>query len=222
MAKVERYPTKNLNNNFDTYNDSTEMFKRMIKLTEEGGGGEYTVRNFLGVIRNVTLKKCTTVTKLFPLGALEYYGKKNMGLPVTDEEVKLYQKEQRGGGQGDYSHGIEAKINNVIECLRNEPYSKRAVLPIPFANEPSTKVNYKDKGQTKCVRELHFYFEDPDNSEYLSCTGFLRMQNASIYPKNIYYIAMLMEHVAAELKCKVGDYTHFITSLNRDRNASGC
>lgn len=222
MSETKKYPTKNLNESFKTYKDAEEMYQNMIALTEAGGGGEFTVRNFLGVIRNVTLEKCTVVTELFPKGALEYYGKKNMGWTVTDEDKKKWQLDQRGGEQGDYSHGVDAKIRNIIECLKNEPYSKRAILPIPFANEPSTKVNYKDKGQSKCVRELHFYYEDPDTQTTLSCSGFLRMQNATIYPKNIYYIAMLLEHVAKELNCKVGDYTHFITSLNRDRNASGC
>jgi hypothetical protein len=37
------------------------------------------------------------------------------------------------------------------------------------------------QGQTKCCRELHLYIEDGK----LCCTGFLRLQNATIFPKNV-------------------------------------
>jgi len=34
---------------------------------------------------------------------------------------------ERGGDQGDYRAGIRAKIANTIECLQQQPLSKRAV-----------------------------------------------------------------------------------------------
>lgn len=81
-------------------------------------------------------------TELFPRGALEYYTKKNMNWPVTEEEEKqwytpcrtrpmtqddprvaLHRRPvwfrympQRGGEQGDYTDGITEKIANVIDC----------------------------------------------------------------------------------------------------------
>ena len=38
-------------------------------------------------------------------------------------------------------------------------------------------------------RELHLYVED----EKLCCTGFLRVQNATIFPKNVHFFATLLE-----------------------------
>merc|ERR1712228_365853 len=158
-------------------------------------GGDYTVRNFVGVIEDISVKASTVETELFPLGALEFYTKKNMGWPYSQEEFDQWHMPERGGEQGDYRDGMQEKIANVIDCLRTE-----------------------NQGQTKCCRELHLYIEDGK----LKCTGILRMQNASIFPKNIHFFATLLEHVSEELKLPLGEYTHWITNLCHDRSAISC
>ena len=82
--------------------------------------------------------------------------------------------------------------------------------------EGSAGVDWKDAGQTKCCRELHLYVEE----EKLCCTGFLRAQGASIFPKNIHMFATILEEVGAGLGREVGEYTHIISSLCRDRSAT--
>jgi hypothetical protein len=182
-------------------------------------GGEYVVRNFVGVIEDISVPASTVVTDLFPLGALEYYTKKNMGWDYSEEECALYQLPERGGEQGDYRFGMPEKIRNVVDCLKTEPLSKRAIIPIPFADTPSIQVDWTNQGQTKCCRELHFYLED----NKLKCTGIVRMQNANIFVKNIHFFAVLIEHVAKELgNVEVGEYTHWITNLCHDRSATSC
>lgn len=181
-------------------------------------GGEFVVRNFVGVIEDISVEASTVVTELFPQGALDYYTAKNLGWEYTEEQKAAWQLAERGGAQGDYREGMPAKIANVIDCLKTEPLSKRAVVPIPFAEEPSASANWKDQGQNKCCRELHFYLEDGK----LKCTGIVRMQNANIFVKNIHFFATLIAHVAKELNVEVGEYTHWITNLCFDRNATCC
>lgn len=182
-------------------------------------GGEFVVRNFVGVIQDISVTASTVETELFPKAALVYYTKKNMGWDYTDEEAATYQLAERGGAQGDYRDGMSEKIANVIDCLKTEPLSKRAVIPIPFADSPSSSADWKDQGQNKCCRELHFYLEDGK----LKCTGIVRMQNANIFVKNIHFFAVLIEHVAKELGgVQVGEYTHWITNVCHDRSATGC
>lgn len=176
------------------------------------------MHNFVGVIDDISVAASTVETELFPRGALEYYTKKNMGWEYTAEEAAQWQLPERGGEQGDYRVGMQEKIANVIDCLKNEPLSKRAVIPIPFAEAPSSTADWKDQGQNKCCRELHFYFEDGK----LKCTGILRMQNASIMPKNIHFFATLIAYVAKELNVEVKEYTHWITHLCHDRSATSC
>jgi thymidylate synthase len=188
-------------------------------------------------------------TELFSAGALDYYTKKNMGWEYTEEEYKTWQLAERGGAQGDYRDGMQKKIANVIDCLKTEPLSKRAIIPIPFATEGSETVDWTDQGQTKCCRELHLYLEDgklkcskSSSPSMIQCTeayaphpnphllssltiflaGIIRMQNANIFVKNIHFFATLIDYVAKELDVEVGEYTHWITNLCHDRTATNC
>ena len=130
------------------------------------------MRNFVGVIEDISPEASLVETELFPAGALHYYTKKNMGWEYTQEEYDTWQLAERGGEQGDYRDGMPEKIANVIDCLKTEPLSKRAVIPIPYSNVGSATIDWKDRGQNKCCRELHFYLEDGK----LKCTGIVRMQ----------------------------------------------
>jgi hypothetical protein len=151
-------------------------------------GGEFVVRNFVAVIEDFSPAASLVETELFPAGALEYYTKKNMGWEYTEEEYKQWQLAERGGAQGDYRDGMSKKIANVIDCLKTEPLSKRAVIPIPFSLDGSETVDWKDQGQNKCCRELHFYLEDGK----LKVTGLVRMQNANIFVKNVHFFSVLV------------------------------
>ena len=83
----------------------------------------------------------------------------------------------------------------------------------------SENVDWRDAGQTKCCRELYLYIA-PDGR--LACTAMLRMQNASIFPKNIHFFGALLRRVAAELDIELGVYTHVVASLCHDRTATNC
>jgi CspA family cold shock protein len=215
--KVKQVDTGvNLNPAFPHFHTAAELYAHIRELTKQGG--DYTVRNFVGVIEDISVEASTVETELFPRGALEYYTKKNMGEQYTQQEHKQWFDPSRGGDQGDYRDGMPEKIANVIDCLKTEPKSKRAIIPIPFSAAGSKTVNWKDQGQTKCCRELHFYIEN----NKLCCTGILRMQNASIFPKNIHFFATVIDQVAKELGLQKGEYTHWITNLCHDRSAHSC
>lgn len=194
----------------DLYADIRELTK---------AGGDYTVHNYMAVIEDLSSPEAALVeTELFPRDALEFYTKWNMGHAVTDEDVATYRTPERGGAQGDYRDGMPEKLANAIDCLKTHGNSKRATIPIPFATEGSKAVDWRDQGQTKCCRELYLFLEDGK----LCCTAVLRMQNASIFPKNIHFFATALHHVAAELGVDVGEYTHVIANLCHDRSATNC
>ncbi|CAE8736800.1 unnamed protein product [Polarella glacialis] len=206
----------NLNRSFPQFRTASELYSHIRSITAEGG--DYTVRNFVGVIEDISVASSVVETELFPRGALEFYTKKNMGWTYTQQDSDKWLLPERGGDQGDYRDGMQEKIANVIACLKSEPRSKRAIIPIPSPTEGSNTVDWTNQGQTKCCRELHLYIEDGK----LKCTGFLRMQNASIFPKNIHFFSTLLDHVGQELQLPVGEYTHFITNLCHDRSAVSC
>ena len=131
----------------------------------------------------------------------------------------------RGGEQGDYRAGIDKKIANAIAALKSEPLTKRATITFPFSGTEvggtggSETGDWTYQGQNKCCRELHLYLEDGK----LKCTAIVRMQNANIFVKNIHFFATLIEHVSQELGgVEVGEYTHWITNLCYDRDATSC
>ena len=45
---------------------------------------------------------------------------------------------------------------------------------------------------------------------------------SQIFVKNIHFFATLLDHVAKELDVEVGEYTHWITNLCYDRDATSC
>jgi len=217
-------PSKNLNGGFTHFATAKELYDHIRAISRDETSKEFVVRNFVGVIEDISIQASTVETELFPLGALEYYTKKNMGWEYTQEEADRWQLLQRGGEQGDYRAGITQKIANVIDCLKSEPLSKRATITFPFTGEEaggtggSETNDWKYQGMNKCCRELHLYLEDGK----LKCTAIVRMQNANIFVKNIHFFATLLDVVAKELNVEVGEYTHWITNLCYDREATSC
>ena len=179
-SSVTCAPSNNLNGAFPHFPTAKELYAH-IRALSKNESKEFVVRNFVGVIEDVSVAASTVETELFPLGALEYYTKKNMGWDYSEEEVKQWQLLERGGEQGDYRAGIDRKIANAIECLKSEPLSKRATITFPFSGIGSEANDWTQQGMNKCCRELHLYLEDGK----LKCTAIVRMQNANIFVKDI-------------------------------------
>jgi len=196
----------------------------------------HTVRNYVGVVCDVSPSSIVVETELFPREALEFYTRHNLLLCDPDHnpaDAKLYDKyynAARGGGQGDYRKDIQAKIDNVVDCLSNFPRSKRAVITIPS----HTALDHTVDEDAKCLRELHFFLEPTDDASpehpqgaedkvqtnkgvKLHCTGIMRAQAAAIFPKNIHFIGSIMNLVADRLGVPVGCYTHMVTTFTSDR-----
>ena len=65
-------PSNNLNVGYPQFATAKELHQRLVDLTTAGGGAEFVVRNFVGVIQDISIEASTVVTDLFPKGALEY------------------------------------------------------------------------------------------------------------------------------------------------------
>ncbi len=167
-------------------------------------------RNFVGTVSSMSLPAaaCGLATVLFPIEALDFYARLNLGEAVSEGERAAWYAPERGGPQGDYAAGMPEKLQNVINALQRFPASKRAVLTVASRN-----VSHEVDADAKCLRELHFYIE----GGRLCASGFMRAQAASIFPKNIYFIALVMARVGAAIGIPVGAYTHFVTTLTSGR-----
>ena len=170
--------------------------------------------NYIGTIAELTLPAATLETALFPAAALDYYSARNLGEidaanPQHAALTAAWYSPARGGPQGDYREGMPAKVANCIEALQRFPHTKRAVLTVPQRN-----VSHEVDADAKCLRELHFWV---GQDQRLHCSGFMRAQACSIFPKNIHFIASLLDRVARATGREAGSYTHFVTTLTSGR-----
>lgn len=219
-------PTALVNFGLPTFATPLALFNYLDTLSER-----YTlIRNMVAVVQRMDSAALDEVeSPLFPKEALDFYSRFNLlqldlSSPDTADQALMakYYNPARGGAQGDYRDGILPKIDNLVDCLTKFPNSKRAVITIPFSTKPSAQADHTETGEAKCLRELHFYLEEiagPENTveKYLCCSGFMRAQAVSIFPKNIHMIGRLMNLVAGRLGWKVGSYTHSVTTLNKER-----
>lgn len=167
------------------------------------------VRNYIQVL---DMRDYVVETELFPEAALIAYSALNMGKELTGDQEQ-YVNDQRGGPQGNYRDGMAEKIANVIDCLKQFPQSKRAVIMV--CNEPLAR--HDDDASAKCVREIHLYLDDDGR---LSGTLFLRAQAVSLFPKNIHMVGSIMTEIAAQLpqQPELGSLFYVATILVADRN----
>ena len=104
-----------------------------------------------------------------------------------------------------YKHGFD-QLEKIIELLKVDPYSRRAVININVPNENVIKT--KDEMCTIC---LNFQLR---NSK-LNCTAVMRSND--IYTGTVYditYFILLQKYVASRLNVSCGDYTHIALSLH--------
>ena len=165
------------------------------------------VRNYN---RRIDMANYTVETELFPIEALKVYSDYNLGKVINPQDKEKYFSAHRGGSQGDYREAIQVKIDNVVDCLRNFPSSKRAVITIPNDSTPS----HSSDDDAKCMREIHFYLE----GGVLNATVWMRAQAAEIFPKNIHFVGSLMDAVAKGVSngghmVKVGELFYLATTL---------
>ncbi len=115
-------------------------------------------------------------------------------------------------------HGFN-QIEKVIELLKKDPSSRRAVLNINVPNE--NMIETKDE---PCTIALIFFIRD----KRLHCTGIMRSNDVNFgLTYDLSYFTQLQKYIAKELSkelgyyIKPGSYTHFAVSMHfydRDYN----
>jgi thymidylate synthase len=193
------------------YNSLSEAYPWVQAALESSGG---QMMNVAIVLRDLSdPASYTHETELFPRAALKAYTYHNLGLYVSDEERAEHFSPLRGGPQGDYREGMQAKIEKVVLALKTKPGSKRAVLTVPFTDKCGLCVDVKDDAEWKCLREVYFSIEDGR----LNATSVMRSQALIILPKNVHMIGEIMHTVADQVGVRVGSLTHFMHFLVTDR-----
>lgn len=98
------------------------------------------------------------------------------------------------------------QIEKVIELLKKDPESRRAVINLNTPNK--NVIETKDEPCTIC---LQFYIRE----NKLYCTGMMRSNDIWYgFPYDIAFFTLLQRIIADRLEVEYGTYTHFVTSLH--------
>ena len=98
------------------------------------------------------------------------------------------------------------QINTVINLLRFDPNSRRAVININIPN-PNV-IETKDE---PCTIMLQFLLRDGK----LHCTTAMRSNDIYLgFPYDVAFFTEVQKYIADKLHVKYGTYTHFVTSLH--------
>ena len=102
-------------------------------------------------------------------------------------------------------HGFN-QIEKIIELLKKDPSSRRAVLNINVPNE--NVIETKDEMCTICL--IFFIRENK-----LYCTSVMRSQDVVFgLTFDAVYFMQLQKYIAKRLDVELGSYTHFTTSIH--------
>lgn len=103
------------------------------------------------------------------------------------------------------AHGFN-QIEKVIELLKHDSNSRRAVINLNVPNE--NVIETKDE---PCTIALQFLVRKGE----LHCTGMMRSNDIWFgFPYDITFFTELQKYIADQLGLEYGSYTHFVTSLH--------
>ena len=98
------------------------------------------------------------------------------------------------------------QIQKIIELLRADPHSRRAVMNINVPNE--NVIETKDE---PCTIALQFLIRN----NKLTCTTMMRSNDIWFgVPYDVIFFTEIQKYIAMELGIECGDYNHFATSLH--------
>lgn len=104
-----------------------------------------------------------------------------------------------------YKHGFD-QAEKIIELLKNDPSSRRAIININVPNE--NVIETKDEMCTIC---LNFMIRNMR----LDCTAVMRSNDIIFgFTYDFSYFTQLQKYIAKKLGIETGSYTHFAMSLH--------
>lgn len=148
------------------------------------------------------------------LGELLWYLAKGNSLAFIEYYVKKYAAETEDGETiyGAYGprlfkkNGVD-QVQNVIELLRKNSHSRRAVIQLFDAEDIS-----RDRKEVPCTCTLQFMIRGKNKLDML-----VSMRSNDAYyglPHDVFAFTMIQELIARSLGVGIGTYKHFAASLH--------
>lgn len=178
-------------------NGTREVLDRVYRLTD--------ITNPVISIRNISRRYVAAELLWYLSGdnSVDFIGKyASMWNRITDD------RKTNNSAYGyiiKYKHGFD-QLEKIIELLKVDPYSRRAVININVPNE--NVIETKDEMCTVCLQ-----FLVRDNKVHL--TVVMRSNDTFFgFPMDVVYFCELQKYVADRLGYEYGNYTHHAISLH--------
>jgi thymidylate synthase/deoxyadenosine/deoxycytidine kinase len=160
----------------------------------------------------ITLKTGKTNLTYLAAELLWYWSSRN-DTAFIGKFAKLWEKLSDDGITNNSAYGYVLKekhgfnqIEKIIELLKVDPYSRRAVLNINVPNE--NVINTKDEPCTICL-------DYQIRNGKLHSTCIMRSNDFNFGLRNdIGFFVLLQKYIAKQLGVSVGSYTHFAMSIH--------
>lgn len=178
--------------------------------TQELNNYMFTLNNINNNIITLTEKK---ISKEYLIGELLWYFNARNDVEFISKFGSLWKRISDDGltNNSAYGHIIFKKhgfnqLNKIIELLKKDPSSRRAVININIPNEKV--IETKDE---PCTIAIQFLVRDGK----VNCTVMMRSNDIWFgLPYDIVFFTTLQKIIANELNLEFGSYTHFATSLH--------
>lgn len=206
---------------FDNLDDAWSVISTDVLEKGDKVGNTHELRNVKFVIKNIN-NNILNIRKNFSLhyylGEMIWYGVGSNSTEFISKFGKVWEYLSDDGITNNSAYGyiLQNKhgfnqIDKMVELLRKDPDSRRAVININVPNK--NVIETKDE---MCTIALQFFVRDGK----LEMTTMMRSNDLwTGTPYDIFYFTELQKMIAKKLKLQYGTYTHFVTSIHvYDRN----
>lgn len=200
-----------------TSNNINKIYSRMCDELSHARkvNGTREINNAKITLTNITnnVISCRNISVAYCLGELLWYFTARNDVKFISRFSSFWSKISDDGVTNNSAYGYVLmkkhgfnQIEKIIELLKYDPNSRRAVLNINEANEHV--IETKDEPCTIC---LQFLIRD----NKLHCTAIMRSNDIWLgFPYDVVFFTELQKYIASRLMVGYGTYTHFATSLH--------
>lgn len=188
-----------------------------VKMPNANRGNSIELNNYMFTVDDITNNvidlKTRNASYDYLAGETLWYWEGRNDVNFISKFGKMWSKLTDDGITNNSAYGYILKykydfnqVDKVIELLKYDPLSRRAIININEANK--NVITTKDE---MCTIALHFYIRNGK----LDCTGMMRSNDVIFgLTYDFTYFTQLQKYIASKLDIPCGTYTHFASSLH--------
>lgn len=178
-------------------------------------GNTKELNNYRFELKDITKSIITVrnISKKYLLAELLWYLNERNDVGFIGQFASLWNRITDDGETSNSAYGYIlgkkygfSQIEQIIELLKKDPNTRRAVLNI---SDPSiNRIETKDMQCTVCLQFLL-------RNGKLSCTTYMRSNDVWFgLPYDVVYFTFLQRYIAGRIGARYGSYTHFVGSMH--------